>query len=120
MLMLQYKCFWLKVRSKVIDQLYYPCSFPQALELRASCDCPALPATDPRAVFSKSVRLLLDSVKERESANKAKEREGKAAGAGSIFLPLPQAPSPTAQGPSTQLGGVLAPTPALSQALPSK
>ncbi|XP_076009319.1 metalloendopeptidase OMA1, mitochondrial [Genypterus blacodes] len=33
---------------------------PQALELRASCACPALPDTDPRAVFSKTVRLLLD------------------------------------------------------------
>lgn len=107
------------LRSKVKGQLSASCPFPQALELRASCDCPALPATDPRAVFSKSVRLLLDSVKEREST-KAKESEGKAAGAGSIYLPLPQASPPPAQGPTGQLGGVLAPTSALSQALPSK
>ncbi|KAG5275658.1 hypothetical protein AALO_G00123120 [Alosa alosa] len=96
---------------------------PQALELRASCDCPALPATDPRAVFSESVRQLLNSVKERESAEKAKEKEGKlsiASGGGGIFLPLPHAPSPLAPGPPGQLGGVLSPTPVLSQALPSK
>ncbi|XP_029939372.1 metalloendopeptidase OMA1, mitochondrial [Salarias fasciatus] len=33
---------------------------PQALELRESCVCPALPATDPRTVFSKSVKVLLE------------------------------------------------------------
>lgn len=38
---------------------------PQALELREACVCPALPATDPRAVFSKSVRVLLDDAKNR-------------------------------------------------------
>lgn len=32
----------------------------QALELRDRCDCPALPAADPRAVFSKSVQVLLE------------------------------------------------------------
>lgn len=37
----------------------------QALELRESCLCPALPATDPRNVFSKSVRVLLETVKHR-------------------------------------------------------
>ncbi|KAM9831616.1 metalloendopeptidase OMA1, mitochondrial [Neosynchiropus ocellatus] len=36
---------------------------PQALELRESCVCPALPATDPRAIFSKSVRALLETSK---------------------------------------------------------
>ncbi|KAK7889322.1 hypothetical protein WMY93_024882 [Mugilogobius chulae] len=36
---------------------------PQALELRASCVCPNLPKTDPRVVFSKSVRLLLEKAK---------------------------------------------------------
>ncbi|XP_051233160.1 metalloendopeptidase OMA1, mitochondrial [Dicentrarchus labrax] len=34
---------------------------PQALELRESCVCPALPATDPRSIFSKSVRVLLEN-----------------------------------------------------------
>ncbi|XP_029286381.1 metalloendopeptidase OMA1, mitochondrial [Cottoperca gobio] len=33
---------------------------PQALELRESCVCPALPASDPRAVFAKSVRVMLE------------------------------------------------------------
>ena len=94
---------------------------PQALELRSSCDCPALPATDPRAVFSKSVRLLLDSVKERERAQKDKDGKasgGDGSGRGSgVFLPLPQGPSSPAPAPPVQLGGVLAPAP---QALASK
>lgn len=34
---------------------------PQALQLRDSCNCPALPATDPRAVFSKSAHMLLEN-----------------------------------------------------------
>ncbi|XP_070688975.1 metalloendopeptidase OMA1, mitochondrial isoform X2 [Pempheris klunzingeri] len=38
---------------------------PQALELRESCVCPALPATDPRIVFSKSVRVLLENAKDQ-------------------------------------------------------
>lgn len=36
----------------------------QALELRERCVCPALPATDPRDVFSKSVRVLLKNTRE--------------------------------------------------------
>ncbi|CAL8265039.1 unnamed protein product [Gadus morhua 'NCC'] len=36
---------------------------PQALELRDCCECPALPSADPRVVFSKSVRTLLDKAK---------------------------------------------------------
>ncbi|XP_041791438.1 metalloendopeptidase OMA1, mitochondrial [Chelmon rostratus] len=36
---------------------------PEALELRESCVCPALPAADPRTVFSKSVRVLLENAK---------------------------------------------------------
>lgn len=35
----------------------------QALELRESCVCPALPASDPRAIFSKSVHVLLENAK---------------------------------------------------------
>lgn len=38
---------------------------PQALELRASCTCPALPESDPREVFSTSVRLLLEDAKKQ-------------------------------------------------------
>lgn len=47
---------------------------PQALELREGCSCPALPATDPRATFSKTVRTLLEKDKgkgEQEGAHKA-------------------------------------------------
>ncbi|KAM3876109.1 metalloendopeptidase OMA1, mitochondrial [Diretmus argenteus] len=44
---------------------------PQALELRESCACPALPATDPRAVFSKSVHALLENAKDRGGRTQA-------------------------------------------------
>ncbi|KAL4000259.1 cytochrome c oxidase subunit 6a [Sarotherodon galilaeus] len=40
---------------------------PEALELRERCVCPALPATDPRDVFSKSVRVLLENTREQRS-----------------------------------------------------
>ncbi|XP_026201164.1 metalloendopeptidase OMA1, mitochondrial isoform X2 [Anabas testudineus] len=54
-----------KNRVNQLDRL-----IPQALDLRESCVCPALPATDPRVVFSKSVRVLLDQEKGRpEGAN---------------------------------------------------
>lgn len=36
---------------------------PQALELRTNCVCPALPESDPRQVFSKSVHLLLENAR---------------------------------------------------------
>ncbi|XP_068581565.1 metalloendopeptidase OMA1, mitochondrial [Cebidichthys violaceus] len=49
-----------KNRFTQLDRL-----MPQALELRESCSCPALPDTDPRTVFSKSVRLLLETNKHR-------------------------------------------------------
>lgn len=48
---------------------------PQALALRDSCSCPALPATDPRAVFSKSVRVLLETAKHREGGGPEGSRE---------------------------------------------
>ncbi|KAJ3600046.1 hypothetical protein NHX12_033998, partial [Muraenolepis orangiensis] len=35
---------------------------PSALEMRDRCECPVLPAADPRLVFSQSVRLLLDKI----------------------------------------------------------
>ncbi|KAM3620587.1 uncharacterized protein V6R79_025671 [Siganus canaliculatus] len=41
---------------------------PQALELRESCVCPPLPATDPRITFSKSVRSLLQNAKKQAGA----------------------------------------------------
>ncbi|XP_031689296.1 metalloendopeptidase OMA1, mitochondrial isoform X1 [Oncorhynchus kisutch] len=39
---------------------------PQYLELRERCSCPALPATDPRAVFAQSVKVLLDATRDLE------------------------------------------------------
>ncbi|XP_029905833.1 metalloendopeptidase OMA1, mitochondrial [Myripristis murdjan] len=65
---------------------------PQALELRESCACPALPSTDPRAVFSKSVRVLLDSVKDRG-------REGSEG----TLKPLPCGPATAPEGLATAL-----------------
>uniref|UniRef100_A0A3Q2GL65 Metalloendopeptidase OMA1, mitochondrial n=1 Tax=Cyprinodon variegatus TaxID=28743 RepID=A0A3Q2GL65_CYPVA len=41
------------------------CLSVQALELRETCACPALPPTDPRAVFSKTVNVLLEKAKEQ-------------------------------------------------------
>uniref|UniRef100_A0A8C7Y8Y1 Metalloendopeptidase OMA1, mitochondrial n=1 Tax=Oryzias sinensis TaxID=183150 RepID=A0A8C7Y8Y1_9TELE len=45
-------------RTAQLDRL-----IPQALELRESCLCPALPSTDPRVVFQKTVRVLLEKAK---------------------------------------------------------
>lgn len=39
---------------------------PKALELRESCGCVALPAVDPRDVFSKSVKVLLENAKKQQ------------------------------------------------------
>lgn len=38
---------------------------PKALELRESCICPALPAVDPRTIFSQIVQVLLENVKQQ-------------------------------------------------------
>ncbi|XP_047444307.1 metalloendopeptidase OMA1, mitochondrial [Mugil cephalus] len=48
---------------------------PEALELRDNCVCPTLPDTDPRAVFSKSVRVLLENAKDqgREGQERARK-----------------------------------------------
>ncbi|KAG7487678.1 hypothetical protein MATL_G00026550 [Megalops atlanticus] len=91
-------------RANQLDRLV-----PEALELRAGCDCPALPSTDPRAVFSKSVRLLLDSVKVKSKEGVQKEvKEGR------------KAPALAPQGTQPQLAGVVGATPSLPQALVSK
>uniref|UniRef100_A0A3B3D9N6 Metalloendopeptidase OMA1, mitochondrial n=1 Tax=Oryzias melastigma TaxID=30732 RepID=A0A3B3D9N6_ORYME len=45
-------------RTAQLDRL-----IPQALELRESCKCPALPSTDPRVVFEKTVRVMLEKAK---------------------------------------------------------
>lgn len=37
----------------------------QALELRESCLCPALPTTDPRVAFSKSIHVSLANAKDK-------------------------------------------------------
>ncbi|CAK6974851.1 metalloendopeptidase OMA1%2C mitochondrial [Scomber scombrus] len=55
---------------------------PQALELRESCVCPALPATDPRTVFSKSVRVLLENANDQGRV-----------GPGGSLKPLPRSPA---------------------------
>lgn len=48
---------------------------PEALELREKCVCPALPATDPRDVFSKSVRVLLENAREQRSGGPQMEHK---------------------------------------------
>ncbi|KAL7888110.1 hypothetical protein AOLI_G00030840 [Acnodon oligacanthus] len=75
---------------------------PEALEIRAKCDCPALPAIDPRVAFSKTVQLLLENAKKQESKER-KEREM----------------AKDTSSSRHRLGGVLA-TSVLSQALLSK
>ncbi|KAJ8388472.1 hypothetical protein AAFF_G00133480 [Aldrovandia affinis] len=85
---------------------------PAALELRAGCDCPALPAIDPRVVFSKSVRLLLDSVKMKGQDGTQKEVGAPA------LTPPPQTPALAHQG--TQLAGILRAPASLPQALVHK
>ncbi|XP_071343101.1 metalloendopeptidase OMA1, mitochondrial isoform X2 [Trachinotus anak] len=61
---------------------------PQALELRESCVCPALPAVDPRVVFSKSVQVLLENTKN--------QGRGGSQGASKPHLPHSPASLPTA------------------------
>ncbi|KAF3835071.1 hypothetical protein F7725_027629 [Dissostichus mawsoni] len=56
---------------------------PQALELRESCVCPALPATDPRVVFTKSVRVMLEAAKNQKRGGPE----------GAHKLPLPRSPA---------------------------
>uniref|UniRef100_A0A3P8XPP6 Metalloendopeptidase OMA1, mitochondrial n=1 Tax=Esox lucius TaxID=8010 RepID=A0A3P8XPP6_ESOLU len=53
---------------------------PQYLELRESCSCPALPATDPRTVFSQSVKVLLEKGRKEVKGNEERLKP----------LPLPQ------------------------------
>ncbi|XP_061593086.1 metalloendopeptidase OMA1, mitochondrial isoform X2 [Cololabis saira] len=52
-------------RSSQMERL-----IPQALELRESCSCPALPPTDPRVVFSETVRVMLEKVKDQPGVEK--------------------------------------------------
>uniref|UniRef100_A0A8C9QU04 Metalloendopeptidase OMA1, mitochondrial n=3 Tax=Scleropages formosus TaxID=113540 RepID=A0A8C9QU04_SCLFO len=51
-----------KNRANQLDRLV-----PQALKLRASCNCPALPAQDPLVVFSTSVHKLLEAQQEKQT-----------------------------------------------------
>ncbi|XP_059196801.1 metalloendopeptidase OMA1, mitochondrial [Centropristis striata] len=48
---------------------------PQALELRESCVCPALPESDPRVVFAKTVRVLLETSKHQGRAGPEEARK---------------------------------------------
>lgn len=79
----------------------------QALELRESCVCPALPATDPRAVFSKSVRVLLENAK-----NQAR---GGPEGARKPHLPHSPASLPTGLPASLLAQTALPPSPNVDQ-----
>uniref|UniRef100_W5L1K0 Metalloendopeptidase OMA1, mitochondrial n=1 Tax=Astyanax mexicanus TaxID=7994 RepID=W5L1K0_ASTMX len=73
---------------------------PEALELRSKCECPHLPAVDPRAVFSKTVQKLLEDAKKQESEeNQERER---------ALVPLPQVSTIPPHGGQPQLGGALA------------
>lgn len=54
------------IESSCVSSFFYFNLFKQALELRENCACPALPPTDPRAVFSETVRVLLEKVKDQE------------------------------------------------------
>ncbi|KAL1254529.1 hypothetical protein QQF64_016758 [Cirrhinus molitorella] len=99
-------------RVRQLDRLV-----PEALELRASCDCPALPKADPRVVFHQAVKLLLDNnAKKQEMIAEEEKNEKPRAG---VMLPLPQSPPVLTPGSQPQLGEVLA-TSALPQTLLSK
>ncbi|XP_072552245.1 metalloendopeptidase OMA1, mitochondrial [Salminus brasiliensis] len=84
---------------------------PEALELRAKCECPKLPAADPRAAFSKIMQTLVEDAKKQES----EERKGRERS----MVPLPQLPMIPQHGGHPQLGGALAAS-VLPQALLSK
>ncbi|KAA0708803.1 Metalloendopeptidase OMA1, mitochondrial [Triplophysa tibetana] len=82
---------------------------PEALELRARCDCPALPSTDPRVTFSQNVQLILEDAKKQELMEKEEKIGKEKAG---VMFPLPHTALVPAQG--TQVRGLLA-TSALPQ-----
>ncbi|CAI9583492.1 unnamed protein product [Staurois parvus] len=48
-------------RAVYLDRL-----IPKALKLRESCDCPPLNSVDPRLIFEQSMKLLLQSSRERD------------------------------------------------------
>ncbi|XP_016898654.1 metalloendopeptidase OMA1, mitochondrial isoform X2 [Cynoglossus semilaevis] len=84
---------------------------PEALVLRERCVCPALPASDPRVIFSRSVQVLLEKAQG--------QGRGGADGAVTSHVPpstasLPSAP-PAALLPQT----ALLPAPNLDQVLDS-
>ncbi|XP_026089508.1 metalloendopeptidase OMA1, mitochondrial [Carassius auratus] len=94
-------------RVRQLDRLV-----PEALELRASCDCPALPKADPRVVFHQAVKLLLDNAKKQEQIAQEEKNEKERAG---VMLPFPQSPPVLTQGSQPQRGGVLATSTLLSK-----
>ncbi|KAK2835816.1 hypothetical protein Q5P01_016300 [Channa striata] len=73
-------------RSAQLDRL-----IPQALDLRERCLCPALPASDPRVRFSKSVRTLLDQEK-REPVRTSKHHLSHSLNLLPIGASVPQTP----------------------------
>ncbi|KAM9796702.1 metalloendopeptidase OMA1, mitochondrial [Syngnathus typhle] len=73
---------------------------PQALELRESCTCPALPPTDPRAIFSKSVHLLLEDAKARPGGGGTPLPQRRPTGEPAPAALLAQSPPPLPSGAS--------------------
>lgn len=98
-------------RVRQLDRL-----IPEALELRARCNCPELPKTDPRAVFNEAVRLVLEEAKKEQMLEK-EEKNGKTQ-TGDMF-PLPHSPPVLVQGSQPRLGEVLV-SAAMPQTLLSK
>ncbi|XP_016340104.1 metalloendopeptidase OMA1, mitochondrial isoform X1 [Sinocyclocheilus anshuiensis] len=83
-------------RVRQLDRLV-----PEALELRARCDCPALPKADPRVIFHQAVKLVLDNDKKQEKIAQEEKTEKQRAG---VMLPLPQSPPVPTPGSQPQLG----------------
>lgn len=96
-------------RVRQLDRLV-----PEALELRARCNCPELPKANPRVVFNEAVRLVLEEVKKEQMLEK-EEKNGKI----QTGLPLPHTPPVLVQGSQPRLGEVLV-SAAMPQTLLSK
>ncbi|XP_060934806.1 metalloendopeptidase OMA1, mitochondrial isoform X2 [Limanda limanda] len=78
---------------------------PEALELRESCVCPALPESDPRVVFAKSVQVLLKNAKDRERGPEGASKTHLPHSPASLSPALPAALLPqTAPLPSPSVG----------------
>ncbi|KAL1022491.1 hypothetical protein UPYG_G00028420 [Umbra pygmaea] len=72
---------------------------PQYLKLRESCSCPALPNTDPRQVFSQSVKVLLEQERVKADDRKRASQPGGLATA----LPTSETGTVPSQSPEASL-----------------